>query len=211
MPQELIDAIVEMDDRKALQLAEDLLNKGTSAEEILLACQQAMVDVGRLFEEGEYFLPELIMGGEILKQVTEIIKPNLSAEGKTGEKAGKVVFGTVAGDIHDIGKDIVIFVLETNNFEVIDLGVDVPVKRFVEAVKEEKPNILGLSGFLTKTFETMKETIDAISKAGLRDDLKIMIGGGTVSEDVVGFVGADSYGETAMDGVNIAKSWMGGK
>jgi methanogenic corrinoid protein MtbC1 len=209
MAKELIKAIVAMDGDEAANITNDLLEQGVEANAILADCQAAMEEVGKLFEKGEYFLPELIMGGEILKQITEIIKPKLVETQDKGERKGKVLFGTVVGDIHDIGKDIVIFMLETNNFEVVDLGVDVPIAKFVEAIKTEKPDIVGMSGFLTKTFDAMRDTISAIKDAGLRDQVKIMIGGGTVTEDVVAYASADDFGETAMDAVTLANKWMG--
>jgi methanogenic corrinoid protein MtbC1 len=209
MAKELIKAIVAMDGDEALKITNDLLDQGVEANTILADCQTAMEEVGKLFEKGDYFLPELIMGGEILKQITEIIKPKLVEMQDKTERKGKVLFGTVFGDIHDIGKDIVIFMLETNNFEVVDLGVDVPIAKFVEAVKNEKPDIVGMSGFLTKTFDAMRDTIAAIAEAGLRDQVKIMIGGGTVTEDVVAYASADAFGETAMDAVTLANKWMG--
>ncbi len=211
MARELIDAIVAMDEEKAIETTQQLLSEGVDANTILSYCQTAMEEVGLRFEKGEYFLPELIMGGEILKGITEVIKPKLGALREERPAAGKVVFGTVFGDIHDIGKEIVIFMLETNNFKVVDLGVDVAVDKFVEAVREEKPDIVGMSGFLTKTFDAMKETISGIAEAGLRDSVKIMVGGGTVTEDVVAYAGADAYGESAVDAVKLAKSWTGGK
>ncbi len=211
MARELVGAIVAMDQEKATGLTRQLFDEGVDADVILGDCQLAMEEVGKKFEQGEYFLPELIMSGEILKSITEIIKPKLGTVSKDGEKAGKVVFGTVFGDIHDIGKDIVIFMLETNNFQVVDLGVDVPIAKFVEAIRDEKPDIVGMSGFLTKTFDSMKETVSGIAEAGLRDSIKIMIGGGTVTEDVVAYAGADAYGESAIDAVRLAKSWTGGE
>ncbi len=209
MAKELIKAIVAMDGDEAVKITNDLLDQGVEANTILADCQTAMEEVGKLFEKGDYFLPELIMGGEILKQITEIIKPKLVEVQDKTERKGKVLFGTVFGDIHDIGKDIVIFMLETNNFEVVDLGVDVPIAKFVEAIKTEKPDIVGMSGFLTKTFDAMRDTISAIKDAGLRDQVKIMIGGGTVTEDVVAYASADDFGETAMDAVTLANKWMG--
>jgi methanogenic corrinoid protein MtbC1 len=209
MAKELIKAIVSMDGEEALKITSTLLEQDVDANSILVDCQTAMKEVGKLFEKQEYFLPELIMGGEILKQITEIIKPKLVNAQASGGKKGKVLFGTVFGDIHDIGKDIVIFMLETNNFEVVDLGVDVPIATFVEAIRKENPDIVGMSGFLTKTFDAMKETIAGINEAGLRDQVKIMIGGGTVTEDVTSYVSADAYGETAMDAVALANQWMG--
>ena len=211
MAKELVEAIVAMDQEKATGLTRQLFDEGVDAAVLLGDCQLAMEEVGKRFEQGEYFLPELIMSGEILKSITEIIKPKLGTVSEDGGRAGKVVFGTVFGDIHDIGKDIVIFMLETNNFQVVDLGVDVPIAKFVEAIQDEKPAIVGMSGFLTKTFDAMKETVSGIAEAGLRDRVKIMIGGGTVTEDVVAYAGADAYGENAMDAVKLAKSWTGGK
>ncbi|NLZ28805.1 MAG: methionine synthase [Firmicutes bacterium] len=211
MAKELVEAIVAMDQEKATGLTRQLFDEGVAADVLLGDCQLAMEEVGKRFEQGEYFLPELIMSGEILKSITEIIKPKLGTVSEDGGRAGKVVFGTVFGDIHDIGKDIVIFMLETNNFQVVDLGVDVPIAKFVEAIRDEKPAIVGMSGFLTKTFDAMKETVSGIAEAGLRDRVKIMIGGGTVTEDVVAYAGADAYGENAMDAVKLAKSWTGGK
>ena len=211
MARELVGAIVAMDQEKATGLTRQLFDEGVDADVILGDCQLAMKEVGKKFEQGEYFLPELIMSGEILKSITEIIKPKLGTVSEDGDKAGKVVFGTVLGDIHDIGKDIVIFLLETNNFKVVDLGVDVPIAKFVEAIRDEKPDIVGMSGFLTKTFDAMKETVSGIAEAGLRDSIKIMIGGGTVTEDVVAYAGADAYGENAIDAVKLAKSWTGGE
>ena len=209
MANELVKAIVAMDEKEALTITNKLLEQGVDAKSILADCQAAMEEVGVMFEKGEYFLPELIMGGEVVKQITEIIKPSLVGDQDQGKKKGKVLFGTVFGDIHDIGKDIVIFMLETNNYEVVDLGVDVPIEKFVEMIKSEKPDIIGMSGFLTKTFDAMKETIARIKEAGLRDQVKIMIGGGTVTEDVVDYAGADAFGETAMDAVTLANHWMG--
>lgn len=209
MANELVKAIVVMDEQEAVKITNELIEQGVSANSILADCQAAMEEVGTMFEKQEYFLPELIMGGEIVRQITVIIKPLLVEDQVQGKKKGKVLFGTVFGDIHDIGKDIVIFVLETNNYEVVDLGVDVPIEKFVEMIRNEKPDIVGMSGFLTKTFDAMKDTIAGIKEAGLRDQVKIMIGGGTVTEDVVDYSGADAFGETAMDAVTLANQWMG--
>jgi 5-methyltetrahydrofolate--homocysteine methyltransferase len=120
-----------------------------------------------------------------------------------------VLIGTVEGDIHDIGKDIVVFMLDVNGFEVMDLGIDVPVQKFVDAVKEFKPAVVGLSGFLTLAFDAMKATVEALAKAGLRDKVKIMIGGGQIDDQVRKYTGADAYGADAMAGVALAKGWIG--
>jgi len=152
-----------------------------------------MDTVGRRFEKGQYFLPELVLAGEMLRQISDIIKP-LMKGGLETKRLDKVIFGTVEGDIHDIGKDIVVFMLDVNGFEVIDLGIDVPVQKFVDAIRESQARVVGLSGFLTLAFDSMKTTVDAISKAGLRDNVKIMIGGGQIDEAVRKYTGADAFG-----------------
>jgi methanogenic corrinoid protein MtbC1 len=206
MSQALIDAIAEMEDEKAVSLATELINSGTSPLEILEACKGGMTIVGERFEKGEYFVPELILAGEMLKQISEIVKPHLTAGGEA-PKLGKVLLGTVSGDIHDIGKDIVHFMLEVNGFEVHDLGVDVPVQAFVDAVKADQPDVLALSGFLTLSYDAMRDTVAALDAAGVRRSVKIMIGGGTVDDQVRAFAGADAFGLNAMDAVNYAKAW----
>jgi 5-methyltetrahydrofolate--homocysteine methyltransferase len=166
--------------------------------------------VGQRFEAGTYFLPELLMAGEMLTEITELVKPEM-AKTQELQRHGKVLIGTVKGDIHDIGKNIVTFMLDASGFEVKDLGVDVPPEKFVEAIREFQPQVVGLSGFLTLAFDAMKGTIAAIQAAGLRDGVKIMIGGGPVSEDVRNYTGADAYGRDAMAGVSLAKQWLGVK
>jgi 5-methyltetrahydrofolate--homocysteine methyltransferase len=198
-----------MKEQEAVQLAKDMIEGGEDPIKILEACKDAMNTVGKRFEKGEYFLPELIMAGEMLNQISEIIKPKLKGE-VASESLGKVIVGTVKGDIHDIGKDIVCFMLDVNGFEVIDLGIDVPVEKFVDSIKETGSTVLGLSGFLTLAYDSMKETIDAIKEAGLRDGIKIMIGGGQIDEKVKEFSGADAFGKDAMDAVKLAKGWIGG-
>jgi 5-methyltetrahydrofolate--homocysteine methyltransferase len=207
MSQELIDAIAEMEDEQAVALATSMIEGGTSPLEILEDCKTGMSIVGDRFEKGEYFVPELILAGEMLKQISEIVKPHLSAE-SDAPKLGKVLLGTVQGDIHDIGKDIVHFMLEVNGFEVHDLGVDVPVETFVDAVKADQPDVVALSGFLTLSYDAMRDTVAAFEAAGVRGSVKIMIGGGTVDDQVRVFAGADAFGLNAMDAVNLAKGWV---
>jgi len=209
MSEKLVDALINMKENEAVQLAKDLIEGGEDPMKILDACKDAMNKVGERFEKGEYFLPELIMAGEMLNQISDIVKPKLKGEAKT-EGLEKVIVGTVKGDIHDIGKDIVVFMLDVNGFEVIDLGIDVPVQKFVDTIKETGSKMLGLSGFLTLAYESMKETVDAIKEAGLRDGVKIMIGGGQIDEKVKDFSGADAFGKDAMDAVKLAKGWIGG-
>jgi len=166
--------------------------------------------IGERFSGGTYFLPELIFSAEIFKEITEIVKPKLEEEVQT-ERLGKCIIGTVAGDIHDIGKDIVVFMLDVSGFEVYDLGVDVPPQNFIDKIKETNAPIVGLSGFLTLAFDAMKETVETIKEAGLRNKVKIMIGGGQIDDQIVKYTGADAYGRDAMAGVSLAKTWLGVK
>jgi 5-methyltetrahydrofolate--homocysteine methyltransferase len=205
MSQKLIDAITEMREDDVVQITNELLDGGVSPTDILNACKEAMDVIGKRFECGEAFIPELMLAGEMMNAVTDIIKPRMAKE-TSEEKLGKVVIGTVQGDIHDIAKDIVVFMLDLNGFEVTDLGVDVPPVKFVEAVKETGAKIVGLSGFLTLAYDPMKDTVAAIKAAGL-DDVKIMIGGGQVDENIRQYTGADAYGHDAMAAVALAKEW----
>jgi methanogenic corrinoid protein MtbC1 len=207
MSQKLIDAITEMREGDALKITQDMLDAGTAPLEVLEACRKAMEVIGKRFEDGDCFIPELILAGEMLSQITDIIKPRLKEE-SAAAKLGKVVIGTVQGDIHDIAKDIVAFMLDINGFEVTDLGVDVPPAKFVEAVKATGAKIVGLSGFLTLAFDPMKATVAALKDAGL--DTKVMIGGGQVDEQIRQYTGADAFGRDAMAAVNLAKQWIGG-
>lgn len=207
MSQELIDAITGFDKEAALSITKNLLNNKITPEEILDHSRAAMQIIGDKFEIGEYFLPELIISGDILSTIAEELTPFLQSDGEK-EKLGKVVFGTVSGDIHDIAKDIVVTMLDVNRFEVIDLGVDVPAERFVESVQEHQAEIVGLSGFLTLAIAPMRDTITAFKNAGLTN-VKVMIGGGPVNELVCQDVEADAWGANAMDAVSIAKNWVG--
>ena len=206
MSQKLIDAIIEMREEDALKITNELLAEGVPPMEILDACREATNIIGKRFETGESFIPELIMAGEMMASITAILKPRMAEEAEE-MKLGKIVIGTVQGDIHDIGKDIVAFMLDLNGFEVTDLGVNVPPSNFVEAVKESGAKIVGLSGFLTLAFNPMKDTVAALKAAGL-DDVKVMIGGGQVDEQIRVFTGADAYGDDAMDAVAIAQKWV---
>jgi len=205
MSQKLIDAITEMREEDAVAITNELLDGGASPADILNACKDAMDVIGKRFEDGEAFIPELMLAGEMMTAITDILKPRM-AEESTGKKLGKIVLGTVQGDIHDIAKDIVGFMLDLNGFEVTDLGVDVAPEKFVETVKETGAKIVGLSGFLTLAFDPMKDTVAAIKAAGL-EDVKVMIGGGQVDENIRQYTGADAYGKDAMAAVALATDW----
>ena len=208
--EELIARIVDMDTPGAVDLAAKMLDEGTDPFRILALCRSAMDIVGRKFEEGEFFVPELILSGDTLERISALVKPRLADTGDgPAKKHGRVLIGTVAGDLHDIGKNIVTFMLDVNNFEVMDIGIDVPVSKFVETIREFKPDVVGLSGFLTLAYDSMKTTIDAIKEAGLRDRIKVMIGGGQVDEVVLKYTRADAFGLNAMDAVRLCREWMG--
>lgn len=209
MAHELVEAIVGMKEKDALRIVEEMLERGEDPQVILDLGQEAMQVVGERFEEGSFFLPELMLSGEMLRRMAELLKPKMAERVDQREKLGKVVLGTVRGDIHDIGKDIVGFVLDINGFEVIDLGINVPEETFVEAVREHRPQVLALSGFLSLAFDSMKSTIYQVGEAGLADDLHVIIGGGQMDETVRKFTGAEAYGEDAMDAVAFAKKTVG--
>ncbi|MDR1027907.1 MAG: cobalamin-dependent protein [Clostridiales Family XIII bacterium] len=209
MNQELIDAIAELDEEKALRIMNQALAEGTPPLEILNAGQIAMSVVGERFEKQEYYLAELMMAGELLKQISDIIKPKMNASEAEVNPKGRIVIGTVRGDVHNIGKDIVVFMLEMNGYDVYDLGVDVPEEAFLKAVREIDPGMVCLSGLLTTIFPVFRSTIEALEKAGLRNRVKIAVGGGQVDEKVREYTGADGYGSLAVTAVTLANQWMG--
>jgi methanogenic corrinoid protein MtbC1 len=208
MAKDLVNTLADLKEEEALKIVKDRLSAGEDPLKILEDARKGMEIVGNRFASSDYFIPDLVYSGEILKEVTELVKPKLSKAAES-KKLGKIIFGTVAGDIHDIGKDIVVFMLDVNGFEVHDLGVDVPVQKFVEKIKETGAPIVGLSGFLALAFDSMKETVEAIKAAGLRDKVKVMIGGGQITDEVKNYTGADAYGKDAMTGVTLAKKWIG--
>ena len=189
--------------------AERLLAAGVDPLTIVASCKDAMDVIGQRFAAGEAFIPELIMAGEIMKGITAKVKPHLTAQAAAA-KLGTVVLGTVQGDIHDIGKDIVASMLDIAGFDVVDLGVDVPVTTVVDKVREVHPAVVGLSGLLTVAFDAMKATVTALDTAGLHDGLKIMVGGAPVNDDVCVFAGADGWAKDAVGAVELAKTWVGG-
>jgi 5-methyltetrahydrofolate--homocysteine methyltransferase len=210
MSKELVNAIADMREQEALKLVKEMVEGGSEPVAILDAAREAMGIVGQRYDEGTYFLPELMLAGEMMNQITNIVKPELARLPEI-KRQGKVVIGTVEGDIHDIGKNIVSFMLDVNGFDVLDLGVNVSAQKFVEAIRDFRPQVVGLSGFLTLAFDVMKETVETIKTAGLRDEVKIMIGGGQVNEEIRKYAGADAYGKDAMAGVSLAKKWVGAK
>jgi trimethylamine corrinoid protein len=209
MAKDLVKTLADLKEKEALKIVEDRLSAGEDPLKILDDARRAVEIVGKRFSDGEYFIPDLVYAGEILKEITDMVKPKLTKAAEL-KRLGKVVVGTVAGDIHDIGKDIVVFMLDVNGFEVLDLGIDVPAQKFVDAIKNTGSRVVGLSGFLTLAFQSMKDTVETIKKAGLREGVKIMIGCGQIDDQVRSFTGADAYGKDAMEAVKLAKGWIGG-
>ncbi len=207
MAKDLINAIADLQEQEALDIVRARLNAGEDPLTILNETRQATEISGKRFAAEEYYIPDLIYSGEILRGITNMVKPNLvKAEEK---RLGNIVMGTVAGDIHNIGKDIVIFMLSANGFEVHDVGVDAAPEKFIQKIRETQASVVGLSGLLTVAYDSMKKTVEAIRAAGLKD-VKIMIGGGLVNEEVRKYTGADAFGKDAMEGVSLAKKWVGG-
>lgn len=209
MPKDFVARLADLEEEEVIKLVEQRLEAGEEALAILEDSRKAMEVVGDRFVAGQYFIPELVYSGELLKQITELVKPHLVKSGET-KHLGKVVIGTVAGDIHDIGLNIVEFMLNVNGFEVHNLGVDVPAEKFVEKMKETSAPVLGLSGFLTLAFDAMKDTVEALEAAGIRNEMKIMIGGGQMDDEIMKYAKADAYGKDAMAAVSLAKKWIGG-
>jgi len=203
--EDLLRAVVDLDREKgkraAVKLIEEKINPIEGIEEGL---SKGMKVIGEMFNNSEIYLPEMIMAADVFGSVMEILKPHISAEGLDKVKRGKVVIGTVKGDIHAIGKDIVAMLLETAGFTVHNLGVDVATSTFIEEARKVKADIIGLSSLLTTTMPTQKDVIDILKETGERDKYTILIGGAPTSQDWADEIGADGYGETAERAVSLA-------
>jgi 5-methyltetrahydrofolate--homocysteine methyltransferase len=201
---QLYDAIVEGNAKVAKAITDKAMAAGTDPQELLKQYMiPAMDEVGRRFETNEYFVPELLIAARAMKGALEIIRPKLAAAG--AKAAGRVAIGTVKGDLHDIGKNLVAAMLEGGGFDIIDLGVDVTPEKFANAVKEKGANIIALSALLTTTMPSMKTTIEALKEAGLRDQVKIIIGGAPVTQKYADEIGADGYSDNASAAVTLAR------
>ena len=203
---DLINMVADLKLGEVSGVVAQKLEAGEEPLAILNQCRQGMEIVGERYKSGDYFLSELIVSGEIFKQAMKLIEPMLPKQ--SGANAPVVVLGTVAGDIHDLGKDIVAVLLKGAGFVVHDLGVDVPPKAFVEKLKETNALILGMSGLLTPSFDSMKATVDAVIEAGLRDRVKVIIGGGVVTEQVRRHCGADEFTTDGIEGVEICRRFV---
>ncbi len=203
----LYDAILNGEDKLALQLVQEALQESANPTELIGRWMiPAMDEVGRRFEAQEYFIPEILLAARAMKTAMEPLRPLLAARGE--QPTGRVVLGTVKGDLHDIGKNMVGSMLEGAGFEVTDLGIDVPAEKFVEAVGNGNANILALSALLTVTLPEMKKTIEALSRAGLRHRVRILVGGAPVTQAYADEIGADGYGENAGSAVSIARALL---
>jgi len=199
-------AMGDLEEDQVLKLVEDALNSG-NVNDALTACQEGLSVVGERFEGGEYFVSDLIYAGDIMAQATSILKPAL-ASGDSSSAANKVILCTVKGDLHDIGKNIVRSLLEASNFEVVDLGIDVAPEDVVAAVKEHDAKIVALSGVLTLAIDAMKDTVEAFKSAGIRDNVKIIIGGAPVTAAISDLVGSDAWSLVPQEGVKICLDWV---
>lgn len=204
----LAEALASCNERRVMSLLREKLDAGTPAAEILSECNRGMAELGNRFAEGHCFLPELMFGGQIMKAITAELAPHLEQSGPV-EPVGKAVMGTVHHDVHDIGKDIVVMMLRGVGFEVVDLGVDVPPEKFVEAITEHKPQVAGLSVLLTTCYKSVCDTAEAIRAAGFRDEVSLMVGGAAASQLLAESAGCDFYGKTAVDGVKFAGGLVG--
>jgi corrinoid protein of di/trimethylamine methyltransferase len=204
----LYDAVVNGDAKTAVAVTKEALAENADPMELVTRYMiPAMNEVGRRFEAEEYFVPELLLSARAMKSAMELIRPLLAARG--AQPVGRVVIGTVKGDLHDIGKNLVASMLEGGGFEVIDLGADVPPEKFVQAVEERNAQIVALSALLTVTVPAMKTTIEALKAAGLRDRVKVMVGGAPVTHKYAEEIGADGYGENASVAVQLARRLIG--
>lgn len=202
-------AIIDMREEEALELTRHLLDRGVDPVAVFNAYQEAMTEIGRRFECNEYFIPELIMSGEIMSAASDIIKPRMAGqEAKERKAIGTMVLATVEGDIHDIGKNIAGMIYDLNGIRVVDLGVDIPASRIIAAAKEERAEIVGLSGLLTLAFDPMRDVVEKLKAEGLREGVKVIIGGGQMDAQIQGYVGADAFATDAIAGLNVCKKWL---
>lgn len=209
MAETLAQLLCDLKEEEVMAQVQDRLAREEDPVGIIEECRRGMEVVGKRFEDKEYFITELIMAGEIFGAVIEKVEPAL--KGHQASTLGKIVLGTVQGDIHDVGKNIVRTMLRCSGFEVHDLGVDVPPERFVEKIKEVDSPLVGLSALMTTSFNPMKETVQAIARAGLRERVKILVGGGPVNEKVREYVGADAFGKDVSVAVGLSKRFLGVK
>jgi len=208
MMDKLTKAMADIEDEQVINLVETQLSEGREPFLILGNLKEGMDIVGKRFSDNEYFLVELVMSADVFQRAMEKLEPALLGSSKKEEKSGKIVIGTVAGDVHYIGKNLVVAFLKSNGFDVYDLGEDVSIEKFIEKLKETNAEILALSGLITITHEVMKQTIEALTQAGIREKVKVIIGGGDIDQSIVEYTGADAFGKDAMSSVDIARKFI---
>ncbi|MFZ5591194.1 MAG: cobalamin B12-binding domain-containing protein [Bacillota bacterium] len=205
---QLADLVLKGDQPQVEQVTRQLLEAGEDPLQIINEGLIAgITEVGVRFKEGELFVPEMMRSAKAMKAGIEILKPAIA--GSDIPSAGKVVMGTVKGDLHDIGKNLVIMMLESSGFAVVDLGIDVPVEKFIAAVQEHRPQIVGMSALLTTTMPVMKQVIDALSRENLRENVKVLVGGAPVSAEFAREIGADGYAPDAASAAELCKQMVG--
>lgn len=201
----LKQAFVRLDKNQVLSLVDERFDGGQPPLDIINILTQGLEEIGDLFSREELYIPELVLSGQIFDTVMKKLSPNISAKDAAQERKGKVVIGTVKGDLHDLGKNLVTNMIRISGFEVIDIGKDVPTEKFIEAVIDNKPDVLGLSSLLTTTMMMQAEVIEALKTENLRDDLKVIVGGAPTNKEWAEEIGADAYGSDAIDAVRIVK------
>lgn len=207
--EDFIKAAINMDIKAAKESTKKALNEGIDPYDFIeTAIAKALKIIGDKFENEEFFLPELFMAAEIVKKAMKILEPQIKGS-MNRKRLGKVVIGTAKNDMHDIGKKIVTFFLEAEGFEVIDLGVDVSPEKFVESVRDEKPDILAISTLITLTMPEVSNTLKALEKANIRNQVKVIVGGAPITQEFVNDIGADALAKNAIDGVKKCKGWVG--
>ena len=208
--EDLAEAVMELDEEKSYKLVEQLIKDGIDPQHIIEILREGVEVVGEKFNKKEYFLTELVMAGEIFTQAAKLLEPHMKEVVSDGSNVDSIVIGTVQGDVHDIGKNIFVTLLKSAGYNVVDLGVDIPPEKFVEKVKETGAKIVAYSGLLTVALESMNATTEALKTAGLRENVKIIIGGLPVDELWMKNAGADAFTDNAFEGLNIVKKWLRG-
>jgi len=208
--EDLAEAVMELDEEKSYKLVEQLVKDGIDPQHIIEILREGVEVVGEKFNKKEYFLTELVMAGEIFTQAAKLLEPHMKEVVSDGSNVDSIVIGTVQGDVHDIGKNIFVTLLKSAGYNAVDLGVDIPPEKFVEKVKETGAKIVAYSGLLTVALESMNATTEALKTAGLRDKVKIIIGGLPVDELWMKEAGADAFTDNAFEGLNIVKKWLRG-
>jgi len=208
--EDLAEAVMELDEEKSYKLVEQLIKDGIAPLDIIEILREGVEVVGEKFNKKEYFLTELVMAGEIFTQSASILEPHMKEVVSDGSNVESIVIGTVQGDVHDIGKNIFVTLLQSAGYNVVDLGVDIPPEKFVEKVKETGAKVVAYSGLLTVALESMNATTEALKIAGLREKIRIIIGGLPVDELWMKAAGADAFTDNAFEGLKIVKKWLRG-